>query len=187
VAFAERPAGTLEPNGLQTQGSYPHSISRWRVVEVAATFGLPLSPLDAVAVVALAAPLDLGRGPLEGGADLIGLDLGHRPLVALGVSQLRCRSRLVTITRSPLERESARCSAWPRQTLTRRNEVSPSRHWPSCWMRWVTATRRLATAMPVLVKRSSGSSTRLPTIVVWLSAAILSAQYQVLAATRWLP
>jgi hypothetical protein len=27
--------------------------------------------------------------------------------------------------------------------------------------------------MPVLVKRSSGSSTRLPTIVVWLSAAML--------------
>jgi hypothetical protein len=26
-------------------------------------------------------------------------------------------------------------------------------HSPSCWMRWVTATRRLATAMPVLVKR----------------------------------
>src|SRR4029450_1780625 len=29
-----------------------------------------------------------------------------------------------------------------------------------------------ATAMPLLVKRSSGSSTRLPTMVVWLSAAM---------------
>src|SRR5215216_4836478 len=35
-----------------------------------------------------------------------------------GVSQLRWRSRPVTMTRSPLERDSARCSAWPRQTLT---------------------------------------------------------------------
>ncbi len=66
------------------------------------------------------------------------------------VSQLLVRSRPVTITRSPLARESARCSACPRQTLTRKNEVSPSRHWPSCWMRWVTATRRLATAVPEL-------------------------------------
>src|SRR5437762_2092292 len=30
-----------------------------------------------------------------------------------------------------------------------------------------------ATAMPVLVKRSSGSSTRLPTMVVWLSVAMV--------------
>jgi hypothetical protein len=30
----------------------------------------------------------------------------------------------------------------------------------------------LVTGMPVLVKRSSGSSTRLPAMVVWLSAAI---------------
>jgi hypothetical protein len=46
----------------------------------------------------------------------------------------------VTITRSPLPSDSAGCSAWPRQTLTLKNEVSPSRHWPSCWIRWVTAT-----------------------------------------------
>jgi hypothetical protein len=39
-------------------------------------------------------------------------------------------------------------------------------------MRWVTATRMFATAMPVLVKRSSGSSTRLPTMVVWLPPAM---------------
>ena len=37
-----------------------------------------------------------------------------------------------------------RCSTWSRQTLTDRNEVSPSRHWLSCWIRWVTATRMLA-------------------------------------------
>ena len=58
--------------------------SRRCVVEVVAAFGLPLPTLGAVAVVALAGPLDLGRGPLEGGADLVGLDLGDRPLVALG-------------------------------------------------------------------------------------------------------
>src|SRR5512133_3934107 len=76
------------------------------------------------------------------------------------------------MTRSPLDRDSARCSAWSRHTLTLKNEVSPSRHSPSCWMRWVTATRRLVTGVPVLVNRNSGVSTRLPAMVVWLSAAI---------------
>src|SRR5829696_8172055 len=94
-----------------------------------------------------------------------------------GVSQLRWRSRPLTMTRSPLDRESARCSAWPRHTLTLKNEVSPSRHSPSCWMRWVTATRRLVIGVPVLVKRSSGVSTRLPAMVVWLSAAIMAPSY----------
>src|SRR4029450_9159663 len=56
----------------------------WRFVEVAAAFGLPLPTMGAVAVAALAGPLHLGRGPLEGGADLIGLDLGDRALVAPG-------------------------------------------------------------------------------------------------------
>jgi hypothetical protein len=88
-----------------------HCSERCRVVEVAAAFGLPLPPLCAFAVAALAGPFDLGGGPLEGGPDLVGLDLGDRPLVALGVSQLRWRSRPVTMTRSPLARESARCSA----------------------------------------------------------------------------
>jgi hypothetical protein len=31
--------------------------------------------------------------------------------------------------------------------------------------------------VPVLVKRSSGSSTRLPAMVVWLSAAMVSPLY----------
>jgi hypothetical protein len=44
--------------------------------------------------------------------------------------------------------------------LTLKKLVSPSRHLPSCWTRWVTATRRLVTAMPVLVKRTSGFSTQ---------------------------
>src|SRR4029453_518015 len=94
-----------------------------------------------------------------------------------GVSQLRWRRRPVTITRSPLARESARCSAWPRHTFTLKNEVSPSRQVPLSWMRWVTATRRLVTGVPVLVNRSSGVSTRLPAMVVWLSAAIMAPSY----------
>jgi hypothetical protein len=53
----------------------------WGVVEVAAAFGGSLTALGAVAVAALASPLDLDRGPLQRGADLVGLD--DRPLVAL--------------------------------------------------------------------------------------------------------
>jgi hypothetical protein len=53
---------------LQTQGSYPDSISRWGIVEVAAAFGLALPALGAVAVATLAGPLDLGGGPLQRGA-----------------------------------------------------------------------------------------------------------------------
>jgi hypothetical protein len=71
-----RHPGTLR---LQPQGSYPHSISRWGVVEVTATLGLPLPGLAAFAVATLRAAFDLGGGPLEGGADLVGLDLGDRP------------------------------------------------------------------------------------------------------------
>jgi hypothetical protein len=37
----ERPADPWNLR-LQPQGFYPHSISRWLVVEVAAAFGLPL-------------------------------------------------------------------------------------------------------------------------------------------------
>jgi hypothetical protein len=102
VAFVERPAGTLEPYGCSPRLLPPDSISRWRVVEVAAALGLPLSAARAVAIAALAGPLDLGGGPPEAGPDLVGLQFGDRPLLFLGVSQLRCRSRPVTITRSPL-------------------------------------------------------------------------------------
>jgi Mg2+ and Co2+ transporter CorA len=68
------------------------------VIEIAA-LGLPLPTARAFPVAALAGPLDLGGGPREAGADLVGLRLGDRPLVALGVSRLRCRSRSVTVTR----------------------------------------------------------------------------------------
>jgi hypothetical protein len=57
---------------------------RRRLVEVAAALGLPLPTLSPFAVAALAGPFDLGRGPLERGSDLVGLDLGDRPLLPLG-------------------------------------------------------------------------------------------------------
>src|SRR4029453_11455026 len=44
-----------------------------------------------------------------------------------------------------------------------------------------------ATAMPLLVKRTSGSSTRLPTMVVWLSAAIFMCSFLVLLSVRVRP
>ena len=72
------------------------------VVEVAAAFGLPLPALSPLAIAPLGAAFDLGGGPLEAGPDLVSLDLGDRPIVAFGVSQLRWRSRPVTMTRSPL-------------------------------------------------------------------------------------
>jgi hypothetical protein len=53
------------------------------VVEVAAAFSLPLPPLAAVAGGAFLGAFDLGGGELEAGPDLIGLDLGHRPLLPL--------------------------------------------------------------------------------------------------------
>jgi hypothetical protein len=64
--------------------------------------------LGAVAVPPLGAAFDLAVTHLERGADVVGLQLGHRPPLPLGVSKLRWRSRPVTITRSPLPRESAR-------------------------------------------------------------------------------
>jgi hypothetical protein len=67
-----------------TRGRRGLDCSEWGgVVEVAAAFGLPPPTAGPFAVAALASPLHLGRRPLEGGANLISLDLGDRPLVAL--------------------------------------------------------------------------------------------------------
>ena len=76
MEFVERPAGTLEPYGCSLRVPTRHSISRRSVVEVPAPVGLPLPALAALAVAALAGALDLGRGSLEGGPDLVGLDFG---------------------------------------------------------------------------------------------------------------
>src|SRR5699024_4736618 len=65
-------------------------------------------------------------------------------------------------------------SAYWRHTVQVRNMASPSFHSPA-WrskVRGVDATRKLATATPLAVKRSSGSSTRLPTSVIWVSPAM---------------
>ena len=55
-----------------------------------------------VAVPPLGAAFDLAVTHLERGADVVGLQLGHRPPLPSGVSQLRWRSRSVTITRVAL-------------------------------------------------------------------------------------
>jgi hypothetical protein len=134
-----------------------------RFVEVAAALGLPLPTTQAVTVAALTRALELGRGPFEAGPDLVGLQLGDRPLVALGGLSAALPQPTGDHRPVPLTQGLSQVLGLPRQTFTLKKLVSPSRRWPSCWRRWVTATRRLATAMPLLVKRNSGSSTRLPT------------------------
>src|SRR5829696_4628444 len=59
-------------------------LERWGVVELAAPLGGTLPAVVAFAVAALAGALDLGGGPLQAGADLLGLQFGDRALVALG-------------------------------------------------------------------------------------------------------
>src|SRR5690625_3210455 len=58
---------------------------------------------------------------------------------------------------------------------------SPSLHSPDCRSktRGVEATRKLATATPLGVKRSSGSSTRLPTSVIWVSPAMERLRFEI--------
>jgi hypothetical protein len=71
------PEDNATPPGCPTRGRAGNGGSEGRrLVELATAFGLPLPPLGAVAVAALAGPLHLGRGPLEGGADLSSLGLG---------------------------------------------------------------------------------------------------------------
>src|SRR5215218_3076857 len=73
--------GPRELPGPEVRG--PARLKRRLVVEVAA-LGLPLVAGATFAVAALTGPFDLGRGPLERGPDLVGLELGHRPLLPLG-------------------------------------------------------------------------------------------------------
>src|SRR5215216_6510073 len=88
-----------------------------------------------------------------------------------GVSQERVRSRPTTMQRAPFCRVPAAFSACWRHTLIRKKEVSPSFQESPSRTRGVTASRKLATAAPLGVKRSSGSSVRLPTSITWLSFA----------------
>ncbi|MGX1251588.1 hypothetical protein RKD48_004099 [Streptomyces ambofaciens] len=78
------------------------------------------------------------------------------------------------MTRMPRWSDSATFSAAWRQTEQVRKRLSPSFHsfvWRSK-VRGVDATRNFATAAPDGVKRSSGSSTRLPTTVMTVSPAM---------------
>src|SRR4051794_27953197 len=79
------------------------------------------------------------------------------------------------MTRMPRCRLSATFSAAWRHTLQVRNRPSPSFHSLVCLSRnlGVDAMRNRATACPVGVKRSSGSSTRLPTMVIVVSPAAI--------------
>src|SRR6266566_3277489 len=76
VVFVERPAGTLEPYGCRPRAPTRHSISRRLVVELPSRLGLRAT--------AGAGALRLGGRPAQRRGDLVGVDLGHRALLALG-------------------------------------------------------------------------------------------------------
>jgi len=90
------------------------------------------------------------------------------------VSYERAFNRPWTTTRMPRWSDSATFSAAWRHTEQERNRASPSFHSLACLsnVRGVEATRKFATAAPDGVKRSSGSSTRLPTRVIVVSPAM---------------
>src|SRR3954447_11983020 len=79
------------------------------------------------------------------------------------------------MTRIPRCNDSATFSAACRQTLQERKRLSPSFHSLVCLSRkrGVDATRNFATAAPLGVNRSSGSSTRLPISVMLVSPAAI--------------
>src|SRR5690348_11363119 len=79
------------------------------------------------------------------------------------------------MTLMPRCRLSATFSAACRHTLQLRKRLSPSFHSPVALSRnrGVEATRKVATGCPAGVKRSSGSATRLPTTVIWVSPAAI--------------
>src|SRR5919107_4932537 len=82
--------------------------------------------------------------------------------------------------------DSATFSAACRQTLHVRKRLSPSFHSLVALSRkrGVEAMRNFATAAPLGVKRSSGSSTRLPTRVMTVSPAAMSELPRSLALVR---
>src|SRR4051794_32215929 len=79
------------------------------------------------------------------------------------------------MTRMPRCSDSATFSAAWRQTLQERKRLSPSFHSLVALSRnrGVEAMRKFATAAPLGVKRSWGSSTRLPTRVMTVSPAAM--------------
>src|SRR5829696_3003754 len=121
-----------------------------------------------------AGPLDGGGGELQRGSDLVGLDLDHGALVAL--------RGLPGPQAQPADHDGSGAFAEGlgdvlgscRQQLMRKKLVSPSVQVSPWRTRGVTARRKLATAAPLAVKRSSGSSVRLPIRVTVLSVAMTS-------------
>src|SRR5690349_16120968 len=91
------------------------------------------------------------------------------------------------MTFMPLVRDSATFSAACRQTVQVRKSPSPSFHSFVCLsnVRGVDAIRKLATAAPLGVKRSSGSSTRLPTNVMTVSPAMAGSDPICRGVGRW--
>src|SRR5919197_3168802 len=148
------------------QGSYPDSISRRRVVEVAAL------PGSALAIAARRA-LDLGDGEPAARPDLVGLHLDNRALLALrglpgagtqptdhdraGALDQRLGDVLGLLA-PHVDPEERGVAVLPALTV-----AHPGRDGEG----W-----KLATAAPLGVNRSSGSSVRLPTSTTWLSAAM---------------
>jgi hypothetical protein len=89
-------------------------------------------------------------------------------------------SRPEAMTRMPRVSDSATFSAACRHTLQRRNNASPSRHSFACRSntRGVLAMVKLATAAPDGVNRSSGSAVRLPTTLMMVSPAMVTAPFR---------
>ena len=85
------------------------------------------------------------------------------------------------MTRAPRCSDSATFSAACRQTEQRRNSASPSFHSLVALsrIRGVDATVKFATAAPLGVNRSSGSSVRLPMTVMVTSPCAIAAPYLV--------
>ena len=74
--------------------------------------------LVAIAVATLAGALDLGRGPLQAGPDLVGLQLGDRPLVPFGSLPAALPQPLGDHHPVPLAEGVGQVFGLPRQTLT---------------------------------------------------------------------
>src|SRR5699024_2914012 len=162
---------TLAPRVVGRRTTLPTAEAS-TLVPVATTLGL-LSTAEPTATLTLGSGHLRGRVP-QRGADLVGVDLEEVRFSPCWVSKERCFSLPCTMTRMPLVRVSAMFSAYWRHTVQVRNMASPSRHSPA-WrskVRGVEATRHLATAIPLAVKRSSGSSTRFPVMVIWVSPAM---------------
>ena len=94
-----------------------------------------------------------------------------RPRAFRTAASAGCPARRRASPSAGTPRRSPRPAARPSRTGTAPRR--PSTRWSArSKVRGVEAIRKLATAAPDGVKRSSGSSTRLPTTVIWVSPAM---------------